>query len=281
MTPLVLAALLGAPAAAQKPPVFAAEVGAVRVEVSVTRNGEPVRGLAASDFELLDAGRRQELELVVEERAPVDAVLVVDLSMSVRGAKHTAVRGAAAAFLDGLREGERAALVGFRDEVLLLSDFTTDRAALFGALGGAEPRGSTALQDAVYAGLRLRPTGVNRLAVVVFSDGVDNVSVLSAAEVVEAAARTQAVVYGVGVRQKSDARQSFLQDVVKATGGRYFEALSDRELNRRFLDVLADIRSRYVLSFTPSADAAPGFHRLEVRLERAKADVLAREGYWR
>ncbi|MFN8092090.1 MAG: VWA domain-containing protein [Vicinamibacteria bacterium] len=280
MTALVLAVLL-APAAAQKAPVFASEVGAVRVEVSVTRNGEPVRGLTAADFELVDAGRRQELQLVVEERARVDAVLVVDLSMSVRGAKHAAVRGGAAAFLDGLREGESAALVGFRDEVLLLSDFTTDRARIFDALGAAEPRGSTALQDAVYAALRLRPPGGNRLAVVVFSDGVDNVSVLPAADVVAAAARTPCVVYGVGVRQKSDARQSFLQDVVKATGGRYFEALSDRELNRRFLDVLADIRSRYVLSFTPTDASAPGFHELAVRLPRVKADVLARTGYWR
>jgi VWFA-related protein len=280
VTGLLLAALL-APVPAQKPPVFPAEVGAVRVEVSVTRDGEPVRGLAVSDFELLDDGRRQDLQLAVEERAAVDAVLVVDLSMSVRGAKHVAVRGAAAAFLDGLREGERAALVGFRDDVLLLSGFTTDRARLFESLGAAEPRGSTALQDAVYAALRLRPPDQNRLAVVVFSDGVDNVSVLGEAEVVEAAARTPGVVYGVGVRQKGDARPSFVQDVVKATGGRYFEALSDRELGRRFLDVLDDIRSRYVLSFSPSDASAPGFHALRVRLARRKGDVLARKGYWR
>jgi hypothetical protein len=99
--------------------------------------------------------------------------------------------------------------------------------------------------------------------------------------VVEAAARTQGVVYGVGVRQKKDAPPVFLQDVARATGGRYFEALSDRELNRRFLDVLTDIRSRYVLSFTPAAASAPGFHELTVRLKRAKGNVLARKGYWR
>jgi len=83
------------------------------------------------------------------------------------------------------------------------------------------------------------------------------------------------------VRQKKDAPPVFLQDVVKASGGRYFEALSDRELGRRFMDVLADIRSRYVLSFAPSDSAALGLHELAVRLKRAKGEVLARRGYRR
>ena len=279
MTGPLLAVLLAAPV--QAAPVFGAEVGVVRVEVAVTKDGQPVRGLKADDFELRDGGRVQRVSLAVEAPAAVDAVLVLDHSGSVRGPKRAALRGGAAAFLDGLREGETAAVVAFRSEVLLLEDFTADRSRLLAALDAVPPRGSTALHDAVYAGLRLRAAGEKRLAVVVFSDGIDNVSILGADEVVAAAARTQCVVYGVGVRQKSDARQSFLQDVVKATGGRYFEALSDRELNRRFLDVLADIRSRYVLSFTPTDASAPGFHELAVRLPRVKADVLARTGYWR
>jgi VWFA-related protein len=264
-----------------QPPVFATEVAAVRVEVSVTKGGRPVAGLTAEDFELKDEGRVQPVRLMVEKEVAVDAVLVLDLSGSVRGPKRIALRGAAAAFLDGLREGEAAAVVGFRDEVMLLSDFTSDRPSLFAALDATEPWGSTALRDAVYAGLRLRPPQPRRLALVVFSDGADNVSILGAAEVVDAAERTQGVVYGVGVRATGGLGRAFLEDVARATGGRYFEALSDRELNRRFLDVLADIRSRYVLSFVPSDPAAPGFHELNVRLTRAKGDVLARKGYWR
>lgn len=280
MSGVTLAALLVA-AAPQSPPVFGAEVGVVRVEVSVTRDGRPVRGLTAADFELRDEGRLQEVSLVAEEDARIDAVLVLDLSASVKGVKHAALRGAAAAFLDGLREGEAAAIVAFRDEVVLLEDFTSDRARLFEALSRAEPRGSTALRDAVYCGLRLRASESRRLAVVVFSDGLDNVSLLAPADVVGAAARTQGVVYGVGVRQRKDAPPVFLHDVVRATGGRYFEALSDRELGRRFLDVLADIRSRYVLRFSPSEGPSPGWHELTVRLRRGRGEVLARKGYRR
>ena len=78
------------------------------------------------------------------------------MSGSVSGLKLLALKDAARSFLDGLREGEQTALVAFREEVLLLEPFTPDRARLRRALDKVEPRGSTALCDAVYAALRLR-----------------------------------------------------------------------------------------------------------------------------
>jgi VWFA-related protein len=277
----LLASALLAVAAPQERLVFRAEVGLVRVEVSVTRKGVPHRGLGASHFELRDNGRRQALQLVLEEETPVDAALVLDMSGSVRGPKLDALKGAARAFLDGLRGDEQAALVAFREEVLLLEPFTSDRARLRQALDRAQPRGSTALGDAVYAALRLRTPGPRRTAVVVFSDGIDNMSWLDASDVVEAAGRSEAIVYGVAVRGQGERKEPFLDDVVRATGGPLFEAASERDIRARFLDVLEDIRSRYLLSYTPEGVDAAGWHALEVRLKRAKGDVLARPGYWR
>jgi Ca-activated chloride channel family protein len=276
---LAACALVSA-AALQEPPVFRAEVGVVRVEVLVTRRGVPVHGLSAADFELRDEGRLQELEPVLEEETAVDAVLVLDTSGSVRGPKLDALKDAARAFLDGLRDGEQAAVLAFQEEVQLLQPFTPELAAARRALEQASPRGSTALVDAVYAALRLREPGPRRTAVVVFSDGLDNMSWLAAEEVVESASRSDAIVYGVAVRQRGDARDSFLREVCRATGGRLFEIEDERDLRGRFLDVLADIRARYVLSFYPGPGPA-GWHGLDVRLKRAKGDVLARPGYWR
>jgi VWFA-related protein len=277
----LLASALLAVAAPQEPPVFRAEVGLVRIEVLVTRKGVPVHGLTAADFEVRDGARVQELEPVLEEESPVDAVLVLDMSGSVRGVKLDALKDAARAFLDGLHEGEQAALVAFREEVLLLEPFTADRARVQRALAGAQSRGSTALCDAVYAALRLRDPGPRRSAVVVFSDGVDNMSWLTPSDVVEAASRSEAIVYGVAIRAKRDPKERFLGDVVLATGGKLFEAASERDLRGRFLDVLSDIRARYVLSYGAGGTGAPGWHALDVRLKRVKGDVLARPGYWR
>jgi VWFA-related protein len=276
----LLAAALLAVAAAQAPPVFRSEVSIVRVEVSVTRKGAPLAGLGASDFELRDNGRRQELQLVLEEKAPVDATLVLDTSRSVSGPKLDALKDAARAFLDGLREDEQANLLAFREEVLLLEPFTSDRARLRRALEQVRPRGSTALCDGVYAALRLRDPGPRRAAVVVFSDGIDTMSWLTPSEVVDAASRSEAIVYGVATRGR-ERKEPFLNDVARATGGLVFEAASERDLRARFLDVLSDIRSRYVLSFTPRGADTAGWHALDVRLKRVKGDVLARPGYWR
>jgi VWFA-related protein len=280
MTILVAAALLATPGT-QAPPVFRAEVGVVRVEVLVTRGGAPVRGLAAADFELRDDGLLQDLEPVSEEQTPVDAVLVLDASGSLDGPKLGSLQGAAGALLDGLRPGEQAAVLAFNHELQLLQPLTGDLAAVRAALGRVSPWGNTALVDALYAALRLRDLADHRTAVVAFSDGVDNLSWLSASDVLEAARRSNATVYGVTVRAKDDPKEPFLGDLARATGGRLFEASTGHDLRARFLDVLEDIRSRYVLRYVPRGRGTPGWHRLEVRLRKGEGDVLARPGYWR
>jgi VWFA-related protein len=276
-----LAVMVIAAAAAQGPPVFRAEVNVVRVEVLVTRGGTPVRGLLARDFELRDDGRLQSLEPILEEETPVDAVMVLDTSGSVIGTKLVALKAAARTFLDGLRGGERAALLTFHHEVQLLEPLTADLGAVRRALDRASATGSTALVDAVYCALRLREPGDRRTALVVFSDGLDNLSWLPAPEVLEAARRSNAIVYGVAARARGDEKEPFLGDVVAATGGRLFEATSDRDLRERFLDVLGDIRARYVLRYVPSEADRAGWHALDVRLKGKKGEVLARPGYWR
>ena len=172
------------------------------------------------------------------------------------------------------------ALIAFNEEVRLLEPLSPDLDRVRRALDGAEAGGRTAIVDAVYTALRSTEPSARRTAVVVFSDGLDNMSWLGAAEVIEAARRTEAIVYGVAVREEGDRTQPFLRDVTRATGGRFFQAAGADELRPRFLDVLGDIRARYVLSFAPGPGAA-GWHALDVELKRGKGDVLARPGYWR
>src|SRR5262249_51792974 len=137
------AVLLFFGAARQETPVFRAEVGLVRDEVLVTRKGVPVRGLGTADFELRDDGEVQQLEPVLEEESPVDAALLLDASGSVKGPKLDALRDAARAFLDGLHDGEEAAVLAFREQVELLQPFTRERDAARRALEPVSPRGST------------------------------------------------------------------------------------------------------------------------------------------
>lgn len=275
---VVVAAPRGA--RAQQMPVFGVDVSLVRVEALVTDRGKPVKGLRATDFVLLDEGRPQTVEPVLEERQPVDAVLALDMSYSVAGPKLAALRDAASALLDGLAPEETATLLTFRYRTQLAQAPTLDKRRIRDALAALRPFGGTAVRDAVYAALRIRETGQRRTAIVVFSDGADNLSWLSAADVVEAARRSDAIVYTVAARNAGERGDTFLKDVAAVTGGRSFTVSDAGGLRASFLEVLEDIRARYVLSFTPSPGPA-GWHALEVRLRNGrKGEVLARTGYW-
>jgi len=275
-----LAWLLAA-AVAQDPLVFSSGTDLVRVDVLVLDRGRPVSGLSAGDFEIRDDGSLQALEPLVEEELPVDATLVLDTSDSMRGTKLQALREAARGFVEGLRDDEQAALLDFRDEVRLLVRPTLDHARIEQALAGVAARGSTALRDGVYAGLRVREPGPRRAAVVVFSDGVDSISWLDPEAVVDAARRSDATVYAVAVRGRRDPEDSFLETVTRSTGGRLWTVDEPTDLRARFLEVLRDIRARYVLSFAPTSDR-PGWHGLDVRLRSGKKlEIVARPSYWR
>lgn len=140
----------------------------------------------------------------------------------------------------------------------------------------------TALHDAVYLALRLPDSGPRRTAVVVFSDGVDNMSWLSARDVVGAAGRSEAVVYAVDAGGLGDPNDSFLDEITLATGGQLWRVRKVEELGDRFLDVLQDIRARYLLTYNPAGVGTVGWHELEVRLrDVGRSKVLARPAYYR
>ena len=277
----LLALLLAAAPAQEGPLVFGSEVEVVRVDVLVTRGGEPVRGLKREHFEVKDNGVPQQLNPITFEESAVDALLVLDISSSVMGSKLGALKDAAGAFLDGLAPDDRAGLVGFQHSVANAVPLTSELSRVRFGLDTVQPGGSTALHDAVYVALRLPEAGERRSAVVVFSDGVDTMSWLSGEAVVEAAGRSGAVVYAVDAREAGDPSHRFLRDVARATGGRVWRVRKEDDLPARFLDVLDDIRARYVLTYTPTGVDASGWHELEVKLRGAKGDVLARPAYYR
>ena len=92
---------------------FGVEVRTVFIDVFVSRNGSPVTGLTASDFEILDDGVRQELDLMDPQDFFLSAMLILDTSASVSGPKLTHLREAAHAFLRRLKKEDEAGLMLF------------------------------------------------------------------------------------------------------------------------------------------------------------------------
>ena len=271
----VLAAA-GLPAQTQNP-TFSSKVEAVRVDVLVTEDGKPVRGLRAADFEVLDNGVRQTVEFASAEQLPLNVVFTFDLSDSIVGERLANLREAGRAVLDGLLKGDQAAFVAFNDAVLVGPGLTTDAGLVRAAIDRAEPTGNTSLVDAAFAGMMLAEADVGRGLVIVFSDGLDTSSWLRPKAVLDVAKRSDAVVYAVSAGQAR--RAEFLGDLAEQTGGRLFKIESTRSLSAVFLEVLEEFRQRYLVSYSPTGVPQEGWHQLTVRVKGRSATVRARPGY--
>ena len=287
--PLLVAFASVAIIADQQRPTFRMGVDLVTVDVSVSRGGHPVSGLTLENFIVFDNGVKQKLEGITTEQVPIDAFLVLDTSGSMTGNRLSQLKGAADVLLDGLMADDRASLIAFSHVILVRCPLTADLRAVRSALVSAESGSTTALYDAVYVALRLREPRHNRAVAVVFTDGLDNASWLSEDRVLDAATRSDVIIYGVTlnddalcaniVNAQRQPSYRFLRSAGNATGGRLFHAATGDKLRDAFARVLEDMRARYLLRYSPDK-VMPGWHALDVRLQGVRGDVTARRGYF-
>jgi VWFA-related protein len=270
-------ALFDASGAAQQAPAFSSKIEAVRVDVLVTDNGQPIRGLGPGDFEITDNGVPQQVDLVSFDEIPLNVILALDMSDSVAGDRLAQLRGAGGGLLAALHKEDQAALVAFSHEVQLGAKLTGDVAAVRSALDESRGTGMTALVDGTYAGLMIGESDAGRGLLIVFSDGVDTSSWLRADAVLDTAKRADVVVYGVSV--VSRLKPEFLRDLTSLTGGRLFEIEKTANLPATFLGILEEFRHRYLVSYTPKGVAKDGWHKLDVRVRNRRATIKARPGY--
>jgi VWFA-related protein len=310
MTPvhvLMTAVVLAAGGFAQQRP-FAVKVEGVQVDVQVTRRGQPVAGLRAEAFELRDNGILQKIQQVTREEAPVDIFLVLDTSGSVAGERLEALTDAARLAVDAAGEEDRIALVTFNHRLARPARLTDAKTAVLAAIDGMTASGATSLVDALYAALVLRQPSSRRALVVVFTDGADTSSWLRPERLLEVAKQTDAVVYvvtlaappaaawktGAVARSELEALGAvtapsepngagpppFLKDLTALTGGRLLDTSAPRLLGNLFAQAVREMKTRYVLSYTPSRVERTGWHSLTVRLVTHRGDVTARRGYF-
>lgn len=280
----------------------------VLVDIEVMRNGRPVTGLTADDFELTDSGVRQAVQAVSLADQPLSIVLALDVSASVQGEPLEDLKRAALKAADALRPDDESALLTFSQRVALRAGWAKERAVLSDAVSTLTGSGLTALYDAVFASMALRERAAGRAVLIVFSDGYDTASWLEGPAVIQAARRSDMVVYAVfagmelaarpgqsGLRSAGDVeflhrafqaepglfRFAFLEELTSDTGGELIQVSSSRDLSPVFARIVEAFRTRYLVTYTPTGVPASGWHPIEVKLKRAAGDVRARKGYSR
>jgi Ca-activated chloride channel family protein len=282
-----------APVAAQPVPVFSAETGLVNVAVSVEdAQGRPVEGLTARDFVVSEDGRRQKVEMCARmgEGGPstsLDVALAVDTSDSMlatlRRSQDVTVR-----FLTSLPNAQEIIVVFF-DQVQRVERFDRENPdALFERVRTLPEGGNTALRDAIAFSLRSLAKSNGRSALVLLTDGIDTVSAISPAALDRAVQSTAVTIYPVAYPATDTGDDLDLAQAVKdldrlarLTGGRLFKLPNEAALPRVLDEIVADLRSQYVLGFTPEATGAPGrMRKISVKVPgRGKVVVRHRVGY--
>ena len=264
-------------------PTFSTRRETVRVDVLVTDNGRPVGNLTAADFEILDSGVPQQVDFVSFEQLPVTVVIALDGSASISAAALQHLRESGRAVLANLKKDDQVALLTFTEAVAVRERLTPDADRVRSALDRIEPSqrltGGTALVDACYTAMMLLDSDAGRGLVIAFTDGVDTASWLRADRVLEAARRSNVVVYAVSTSPLP--KQLFLRQLSDATGGGAIEITSTDTVRAAFVRILDEFRQRYLVSFSPTNVPARGWHPLTVRIKNRKVDIRARAGYAR
>ena len=259
---------------------FSSQVQLVEVYATVTdAKGEPVIGLRREDFEVYEDKQIQDVSAFVAGEFPLTVALGVDRSWSMAGDPLRLAKQASQAFLRALKSGDRSMVVAISSDAEVIAPLTMDRLNQGRAIAALDPWSTTALHDAIIATLdRLEPES-GRQALVVFSDGTDRYSRATAAQAVERARRSNALIYLIAFGKE---RSPLLAELAVITGGRSYFLRDARDLEKTLADVARELRYQYLLGYTPSdpiEPADPEWRAIRVVLKKPGLRVRARDGY--
>jgi VWFA-related protein len=266
------------------------DVALVVLHATVTdRHGAAVSNLREHDFAVYEDGVPQSIRLFKSEDIPVTVGLVVDHSTTMRP-KLAEVTTAAMSFVRFSNPQDEMFVVNFNEKVMLgLPDtarFTNSATDLERAIVRVPTGGQTALYDAIAKGLEELQAGTrDKKAMIVVSDGGDNASAHTEAEVMKLAEQSSAVIYTVGLFDENDPDRNpgVLNRLARATGGEAFLPDQPSEVVGICERIARDIRSQYTIGYVPINPARDGAYRA-IRVHAGLKDheglhVRTRTGY--
>jgi Ca-activated chloride channel family protein len=275
---------------------------------AVDRNNRVISNIGQEEVTVLEDGRPQQLFTFRRETTlPINIAILMDLSGS-QEYTFPQEKSAAGEFLRSiLRPGkDSAAILTFQDDVDLVQGLTSRVDTLNRAFdeiqyarrfsAASSRRQATALYDAIYitadevlsrdaSRSAANDDSITRRAVILLTDGVDNASSRKIDEAIDRAWRAGVVIYAIGIGDRfrfEGVREDILRRLSEETGGRAYFPHGPDELLDNFRQVESELRSQYLVAYSPSNSAKDGrFRRIEVRLAgRPDVRIIHRRGYY-
>ena len=257
------------------------DVELVQVTASVSDGkNKYVKGLPQTAFRVFEDGQPQTITHFASEDIPLDLVLAVDVSSSMKEAMPK-VREAVKEFLRALTPRDQVSLLGFNDTIFTLTRKSTDPEQRLKAVDRLAPWGATALYDVVIAGADMLGRGQGRKAMLIFSDGEDQGSHASLADAERRLEASDMTLYVIaqGRGTKMDSLKKVINRLAGASGGRALMTEKLEELRTAFTDLLQELSNQYLLGYTPTNSKHDGtLRQLKVEVD-GRHQIRAREAY--
>ncbi len=260
---------------------FRVDVDLVLVPVTVTDGANrTIIGLGKHDFALYEAGEQQQIQYFSSEDSPISVGVILDLSKSMTD-KIALAREALGDFFNAANPQDDYFVVAFSDRPKLLADATQSIGHIRATLASAVPTGHTALLDAIYMGLaKTRQARYQRRALVIISDGGDNRSRYTAAEIRKLVQETDVQIYAIGIfgtvfkTPEEWAGKRLLTHITEATGGRTITVNNARELPDIASAISLELRNQYVLGYHPRNVTHDGkWRKIKVQVTSSAPDT--------
>lgn len=275
----------------------------VTLTATVTdKNGRPRTDWKRDDFNVYEDGALQKLDYFnTGDRIPMSLGIIFDTSGSMED-KIEGVKDAVEHFVKSVASGDEIFLVKFSDDADLKQDFTDDKTRILRTIQNLEPRGSTALYDAVLLGLQKMTDGEHRKrALLLLTDGNDTNSSVKFEDIVALARKSEVVIYGLGIGhgEEGNIHSSIVNNQVKdtvdmrtlraladATGGNAYFLENAHEGGRDRIDesvteVAADVKQQYTVGYYQTGKKDDGaFRQIKVEVKDKSLRVRTKRGYY-
>ena len=262
---------------------FSSHSDLVVLNVAVTdREGRHVSGLNRDAFTLFEGGAPQPVTVFDDEDTPATIGLLIDNSASMQSLR-TEVVTAAGTFVSTSHPGDEIFALVFNERVQTVLPtslpFASEADALRVHLQQAiTAQGRTALYDAVEEGVSYSGRGTHlRKALVTISDGGDNASQHTLADLREDLSASNTVMYAVALRATDDreANPRLLKRLAQASGGICITPRDRRDIAEGLTAIARDIRNAYTVGYAVPA-GPPGLRRVKVNVRGTAGPLQAR-----
>jgi VWFA-related protein len=283
-------------------PTFTIDTREVDLYVSVVdKDGKPISGIPKSAFKVFEATGsgpfvEQPIKAFNQTDVPVSMGIVIDNSGSMRE-KRANVNAASMALVKASNPSDEVFIIGFNDNAYMDQEFTSDTKLLEAALDKTESRGGTAMRDAIHLALdymkgqcaacTVKGAKRDKKVILVITDGNDTTSDETLEQLVREARQSGVLIYSIGlldeeIAGEARAAKRALKALAEASGGLDYYPKSLAEVEKVTPQIAKEIRSQYLLAYTPSNPALDGtFRKIEVKLTGAgKPIVRYRPGYF-